>query len=156
MKLAGLSQEWFSPAEPLAPRQESVPPRTGVPDAGPMVAVGQLATRQPYYTIPGSAQLAVRVAEGTKRLWRWAMAARAAQVSSRRMRVLETVQFGEKRFVAMLEVDGARYLIGGASAQIALLGKLDTPADVQQGSAAESTPVCTGAVTGCDPGKGCA
>lgn len=44
---------------------------------------------------------------------------------SRRLRVQETVSLGEKRFVAILEVDGVSYLIGGGSASVAMLTRLE-------------------------------
>ena len=57
--------------------------------------------------------------------WAWLAAKRRKQLSERRLRVLETVQLGEKRFVAVVDFDGAHFLIGGAATQVALLAKLD-------------------------------
>lgn len=50
-------------------------------------------------------------------------AARATQ-SRRRMRVTETVSLGDKRFVAILQVDGERILIGGSPGSVSLLKEL--------------------------------
>lgn len=55
-----------------------------------------------------------------------------AQWTSRaepRLRVAETVSFGEKRFLAIVEVDGERLLIGGAAGQVSLLRSLDPMRD---------------------------
>lgn len=51
---------------------------------------------------------------------------------AKRLRVAETVSLGEKRFVAILEVDERKYLIGGGPTGVALLSQLDeVPASVE-------------------------
>lgn len=37
-----------------------------------------------------------------------------------------SVSLGEKRFVAVIQVDGLQYLIGGGASNVALLAKLET------------------------------
>ncbi len=54
----------------------------------------------------------------------WLQQRRVQQLSSRRLRVTETVSLGEKRFVSLVQVDGSRFLIGGAAGSIALLAAL--------------------------------
>ena len=49
---------------------------------------------------------------------------RLLQTRSRRLQVQETVQLGEKRFVAILRVDGEQFLIGGSAATVSLLASL--------------------------------
>lgn len=44
---------------------------------------------------------------------------------TRRMRVSETVNLGEKRFVSLVEIDGVSLLIGGGSGNVQLLTQLD-------------------------------
>ncbi len=44
------------------------------------------------------------------------------------MRVCETVSLGERRFVAVLQVDGERFLIGGSSTAVVLLSQLTSAA----------------------------
>jgi hypothetical protein len=58
--------------------------------------------------------------------WTWF---RKNYVSSadRRMRVAETVSLGEKRFVAILHVDGCEFLIGGGTSGISLLAQMEKP-----------------------------
>lgn len=60
------------------------------------------------------------------KLWTWlrAQGAVRAQHSRQRMRVTETVSLGEKRFVAILQVDGERILIGGSPGNVSLLKQL--------------------------------
>ena len=57
----------------------------------------------------------------------WLLARRKSQVASRRLRVVETVALGEKRFATLLHVDGEAFLIGGGSAGLSLLARLDSP-----------------------------
>jgi flagellar biogenesis protein FliO len=45
------------------------------------------------------------------------------------MRLQETVSLGEKRIVALLEIDGRRFLVGGGSSGVSLLAQLDTEKD---------------------------
>lgn len=52
----------------------------------------------------------------------------AASSESRKLRLIETVSLGEKRFVALIQADGKSFLIGGCSAGVSLLSRLDNPA----------------------------
>lgn len=42
----------------------------------------------------------------------------------RRLRLQETLALGERRFVAVLEFDGARFLLGGTASSLVLLARL--------------------------------
>ncbi len=53
---------------------------------------------------------------------------------SRRLRLAETLSLGEKRFVAIVEVDGVPLLVGGSSTGVVLLKELGQP------SAASTNP----------------
>ncbi len=59
------------------------------------------------------------------RLRRWVQARRVERSSDRRLRVAETVSLGEKRFVAVVQVDGRHFLLAGGPTNIALLAQLD-------------------------------
>lgn len=61
------------------------------------------------------------------RVWIWlqAMTRSFRTQSARRLRVSETVSLGERRFIAVVEYDQRRFLIGGANGSIALLTALD-------------------------------
>lgn len=59
------------------------------------------------------------------RVWRWVQARRVERSSDRRLRVAETVSLGEKRFVAVVQVDGRHFLLAGGPTNIALLAQLD-------------------------------
>lgn len=47
--------------------------------------------------------------------------------NSRRLKVLETVSLGEKRFVSILQIDGEEFLLGGSASSVVVLAKLDGP-----------------------------
>jgi flagellar biogenesis protein FliO len=52
----------------------------------------------------------------------------AAQRAQKQLRVCESVSLGDKRFVAVIQVDQERFLIGGAANSIAMLTRLpETP-----------------------------
>lgn len=50
---------------------------------------------------------------------------RTRAVAPKQLRVAETVSLGEKRFVAIVQVEGQRFLIGGGAAGVSLLTELD-------------------------------
>lgn len=89
-----------------------------------MTGAGALALPMPVETEPVTTQ----IANGLARAWQWVVDKRRAQLESRHLRVTETVQLGEKRFVAIVHVDGRQFLIGGGSTGINLLATLtDSP-----------------------------
>jgi flagellar biogenesis protein FliO len=59
------------------------------------------------------------------RAWKWMQARQRARSTTRRLRVAETVSLGEKRFVAVVQVDGRHFLLAGGPTNIALLAQLD-------------------------------
>ena len=58
----------------------------------------------------------------------WTKTQVAARQRRKRLRVCESVSLGEKRFVAVIQVDGQQFLVGGASNSIAMLAQLDKQA----------------------------
>ena len=59
------------------------------------------------------------------RAWEWMQARQLARSNTKRLRVAETVSLGEKRFVAVVQVDGRHFLLAGGPTNIALLAQLD-------------------------------
>ena len=53
---------------------------------------------------------------------------RARATASQNLRLAETVSLGEKRFVAIIHVEGRKFLIGGGTAGVSLLTQLDETA----------------------------
>ncbi|HEX4283547.1 MAG TPA: flagellar biosynthetic protein FliO [Terracidiphilus sp.] len=47
---------------------------------------------------------------------------------TKELRLTETVQLGDKRFVAIIHVEGRKFLIGGGTSGVNLLTQLDEPA----------------------------
>lgn len=61
------------------------------------------------------------------RIWdalKWLMQRARAQHVRKNLRVCENVSLGDKRFVAVVQVDEERFLIGGSSSAVALLARL--------------------------------
>jgi hypothetical protein len=57
--------------------------------------------------------------------WKFTRRQLASRQSRKRLRVCESVSLGEKRFVAVIEVDGEQFLVGGASSSVATLARLE-------------------------------
>jgi flagellar biogenesis protein FliO len=47
-----------------------------------------------------------------------------ALTATRRLRVAETISLGEKRFVALICVEGREFLVGGGASGVSLLAQL--------------------------------
>jgi hypothetical protein len=62
-------------------------------------------------------------AGGIVRAFSW-LQSRVAIKTTKRLRVAETVSLGEKRFVALISVEGREFLIGGGSSGVSLLTAL--------------------------------
>jgi hypothetical protein len=65
-------------------------------------------------------------AAGARRWLRWLQARRRAQLAAKRLRLCETLSLGDKRFVAIVQVDGQQFLLGGAAERVSLLAQLDS------------------------------
>jgi flagellar protein FliO/FliZ len=95
----------------------------------------QMADRAPASLPWGSAQFPQALSRGGAYLLRFfvrvAAAARQIQVrqNKKRLRVCETVPLGDKRFVAVIQVDDQQFLLGGSSNSINLLAQLEKPND---------------------------
>jgi hypothetical protein len=65
-----------------------------------------------------------------KRAWSWI---NKKYVPAKQLRVAETISLGEKRFVAVVQVDGRKFLIGGGASGVALLTQLGDTASSASG-----------------------
>lgn len=52
--------------------------------------------------------------------------------NSRRLRLVETVSLGEKRFISIVQVDGEQFLLGGSASAVTVLAKLESSRRDQQ------------------------
>lgn len=65
------------------------------------------------------------------RAWRW-LNGKHSLSSRRQLRVAETVSLGEKRFVAVVHVEGQKFLIGGGASGVSLLTSLGSVTDARE------------------------
>jgi len=66
-----------------------------------------------------------KVVELCSRTWRLLQSKRRVKSNPKRLRLTETISLGEKRFVAVIQVDKCRFLIGGSATNVSLLTELD-------------------------------
>lgn len=62
---------------------------------------------------------------------------------SRRLRLCETLPLGDRRFVALIQVDDREYLVGASAAQVQLLAELrpkSSSPDLEPGTAGVDCP----------------
>jgi hypothetical protein len=80
----------------------------------------------PLLVFPGGAPLrTLKNASGLiSRAWNWFRERQAARSNPKRLHVASTVSLGEKRFVAVIHVDGREFLVGGGAANVAMLAQL--------------------------------
>jgi hypothetical protein len=72
------------------------------------------------------AAMGKKILDWCSQVRRWAgKILRASGRPARRLRVSETVALGERRFVAVVEFEQARFLVGGTSASLVLLARLN-------------------------------
>src|ERR1700722_178570 len=78
------------------------------------------------------------------RLW-WGRIALLGHSRPRHLRVAETLPLGDRRFVAVLEFDGTRFLLGGTASSLVLLARLEDPqsglSSAREGEAAKAAEV---------------
>ena len=56
---------------------------------------------------------------------------RLGTASAKELHLTETVQLGEKRFVALVTVDGREFLIGGGASGVSLLSQWESGTHIQ-------------------------
>jgi hypothetical protein len=81
----------------------------------------------PFPVFPGGASLRpLQSPTGLiSRLWGWFKARQFAHSSDRRLRVTATASLGEKRFVALIQIDDQQFLVGGGSGNVVLLAQVN-------------------------------
>ena len=62
------------------------------------------------------------------RIWSW-LHAKYASSATKRLRVAEMVPLGEKRFLAVVSVEGREFLIGGGASGVSVVTQLDAVRD---------------------------
>jgi hypothetical protein len=134
---------WIVAPQTVAPQivaPQTVPPQTVAPAAPEISAPAQPdESPLPVTAAPSlrdrlgsslrsalgrTAGLAAAPVRGLRSAWSWYQGRRVLQTSTRRMRVAETISLGEKRFLAVVEVDGCQFLVGGGASSVAVLAQL--------------------------------
>jgi len=59
----------------------------------------------------------------------WQRLVRLSRRTPRHLHLCESLAMGDRRFVAVIEYDRARFLVGGTSASLVLLARLDGEGD---------------------------
>jgi len=59
--------------------------------------------------------------------WSWTQQKLKSSAGKKRLRVCESVSLGEKRFVAVIQVDGEQFLVGGSASSVSTLAHLERP-----------------------------
>ncbi|MGA2049754.1 MAG: flagellar biosynthetic protein FliO [Terracidiphilus sp.] len=82
---------------------------------------------QPFrVTSAPSSQATLRVSNSfISTIWRWIKTRQFTRSNTKRLQVTSSVSLGEKRFVAVVQVDGLQFLVGGGASNVALLAQLD-------------------------------
>lgn len=56
--------------------------------------------------------------------WKWFQEQQNSRSSARHLHLEETISLGQKRFIALVRVDGKRLLVGGGGNEVSLLANL--------------------------------
>lgn len=83
--------------------------------------------------VNGSSRTTAAACPAPGDLWRWARSCwqrvlRLSRRAPRRLRLCESLPLGERRFVAVVEFEHSRFLLGGTSASLVLLARLEDAA----------------------------
>lgn len=71
------------------------------------------------------------------RAWKW-LKKQNAFSAKKQLRVCETVSLGEKRFVAVVQIEGQKFLIGGGASGVSLLAELENETELDSSVALEN------------------
>lgn len=71
------------------------------------------------------------VSSAVTNMWSW-LHTKYTVTATKRLRIAETVSLGEKRFVAIVKVEGREFLIGGGTAGMSLLAQLGPAAGSEE------------------------
>jgi len=113
--------------EPAA--QARVEPPTVSVDAVTIVATNEMAEARSESLPPGLITQKSMSEPGfllrvVMQGWKWVQNKFKSHQTRKRLRVCESVSLGEKRFIAVIQVDGEQLLVGGSSNSIAMLAHL--------------------------------
>jgi flagellar biogenesis protein FliO len=93
-------------------------PRVAVTELAPELSLQVPAPAAPARNLSNSAGLLTRALK-------WIRERQSARFNNRRLNVAASVSLGDKRFVAVIQVDGLQFLVGGGATNVALLAQLN-------------------------------
>jgi flagellar biogenesis protein FliO len=93
-------------------------------NTAPQVEPLQPMSGEPLLSLPAVGHWSHALLLRTSSALKWIMQRVRAQQARRNLRVCENVSLGDKRFVAVVQVDEERFLIGGSSSSVSLLARL--------------------------------
>ena len=93
-------------------------PETKIVSSCPALAIPAPADVAPLRTLQNPGGLLTRGLN-------WIRARQSARSNNRRLQVAASVSLGDKRFVALIQIDGLQFLIGGGATNVALLAQLN-------------------------------
>jgi flagellar biogenesis protein FliO len=70
----------------------------------------------------------------------WRRVLRFRRAAPKRLRLCESLPLGEHRFVAVVEFDTVRFLVGGTSSSLVLLSRLGSADEPAEGKEQDSVP----------------
>jgi hypothetical protein len=66
-----------------------------------------------------------RLLHALTQTWNWTQQKLKSNQLKKRLRICESVSLGDKRFIAVIQVDGEQFLVGGSSSSVATLAHLE-------------------------------
>ncbi len=102
-----------------AETNSSVPPEKSAPERGAPWSIKIVLPRR-------SALRLAEIVQVFASLWTWTRKQVKVRPARKRLRVCESVSLGEKRFVAVIEIDGLQFLLGGASGSVTAIARLES------------------------------
>jgi len=131
-----LSEAYSSPRPPTMPPRAVVPAEKKallltinevVPQRQIEAKNAPLSSVQPIPDLTGATTLTTfqNNAGLLTRALNWVRTRQLGRSNTRRLQVAATVSLGEKRFAAVIQIDGLQFLVGGGATNVALLAQLD-------------------------------
>jgi hypothetical protein len=114
-----VNQTAHSEPEALSLEPSAEEPAVGVSRVELEFPMDPVAIRQP------KSWLWVSMVHCLAESWNWMRRQVRSRRVKKRLRVCETLSLGEKRFIAVIQVDGEQFLVGGASSSMATLARLE-------------------------------
>lgn len=118
-----------SPAGPMLVVPGEVSTQIEQNKSGQLSGAGRRTSEQVSHVRENAAKLLACVWKGAREqvlsAWKGLRAQQIGRSNTKRLHVVATTSLGEKRFVAVIQVDGREFLVGGGATNVELLAQLD-------------------------------